>query len=192
MRPVRWPRLTIPLAVALALAAGCGDDDDATPTTTVPAPAVTSAPSATVTTTAADGVTPEGFERVVVRVTGDDGVEREWCFYVAATPAQRQRGLMEVTSLGDAAGMLFRFDADTTGAFYMYRTLLPLTISWYGAGGDFVSTTDMAPCESDDPGACPLYSPAGPYRDAVEVPQGTAPAVGLVPSSRIAATDRAC
>jgi uncharacterized membrane protein (UPF0127 family) len=190
----RW--LAAAIVVALVAAAGCGGGDGGGATTTAPPSPGSSATVATTAeppaTVAPDAVLPVGFERVVVQVVDDAGVEREWCFFLADTPAQRQRGLMEVTSLGDAAGMLFRFGADSSGAFYMYRTLLPLTISWYGADGGFVSTTDMAPCESDDPGACPLYSPDGPYRDALEVLQGTAPEVGAVPGSRIAVTDRAC
>jgi hypothetical protein len=42
----------------------------------------------------------------------------------------------------------------------------------------------MAPC--DDVEGCTVYAPAGPYRYALEVPQGQLAALGVGPGSRLA------
>ena len=42
-----------------------------------------------------------------------DGTTETYCVWLAATsPSERQQGLMKVTSLGGADGMLFRFGAE--------------------------------------------------------------------------------
>ncbi len=59
---------------------------------------------------------------------------------------ERGRGLMGVTDLGDAAGMVFEFDEPIVGSFYMFQTPTPLSIAWFAPGGDHVGSADMAPC----------------------------------------------
>jgi uncharacterized membrane protein (UPF0127 family) len=44
----------------------------------------------------------------------------------------------------------------------------------------------MEPCIGQ--AACPLYSAAGPYRYALEVPKGGLAALGAVPGSRLVLT----
>ena len=46
---------------------------------------------------------------------------------LAATEAQREQGLMHVTSLGGADGMLFRFGREQRTSFWMKDTVLPLS-----------------------------------------------------------------
>jgi uncharacterized protein len=124
-----------------------------------------------------------GFGEVGFTVRKADGLPTttELCALLAATQQQRARGLMTVTDLRGYAGMVFRFPADTTGAFYMRNTPMPLSIAWFRADGTFVSATDMPPCEDRD--GCPTYGPAGPYRYALEVPQGQLPQLGVGPGS---------
>ncbi len=104
-------------------------------------------------------------------VTAADGTVTGCCLLVAANDEQRQRGLMEVTDLGGYQGMVFVWDADTSGGFWMRNTPTPLSIAWFDADGEFVSSADMAPCSATAPD-CPVYPSGGSYRFAVEVFQG--------------------
>src|SRR5919106_5112306 len=124
------------------------------------------------------------FGEVAIAITGADGEVMGWCVLLAALAAQRQRGLMEVTDLGGYAGMLFVWEADESSSFYMRNTPTPLSIGWFEADGDLVSTADMEPCADVD--GCPTYPPAGRYRFALEVPQGRLDDLGIAPGSRLA------
>jgi uncharacterized membrane protein (UPF0127 family) len=120
-----------------------------------------------------------GFGEIAFRVDG--GPLRR--ALLADTPQQHSQGLMNRTDLAGYDGMLFRFSSDTTGAFYMLNTPLPLSIAWFDADGRFVSATDMEPCL--DRTDCPTYSATGPYRYALEVPQGDLPKLDIGPGSRL-------
>ena len=119
-------------------------------------------------------------------ITAEDGTVTACCLMVASTDPQRQRGLMQVTDLGGYAGMVFVWDHDTEGAFWMYNTVTPLSIAWFDADGEFVSSTDMEPCASDDAEECPMYPPEGEYRFALEVFDGDLDELGVGPGSRLA------
>jgi uncharacterized membrane protein (UPF0127 family) len=116
----------------------------------------------------------------------------EWCLLLAATDAQRARGLMQVTdpTLGGYDGMLFRYDADADEGYWMRNTPMPLSIVFVHADGSIVSTADMEPC-ADSPN-CRNYPPAGPYRLAIEVPQGRLPSLGIVAGSTITDEQTTC
>jgi uncharacterized membrane protein (UPF0127 family) len=103
-----------------------------------------------------------------IRLDGD-----ELLVAVADTPPLRQVGLMNVADLGDLDGMLFVFEADSSGGFWMKDTLIPLDIAFFEADGSFVDGFLMEPCTTTD---CPTYRPSGPYRYALEVPAGRMPA----------------
>lgn len=122
---------------------------------------------------------------VAASITAADGTVTGCCLLVAATDQQRRRGLMEVTDLGGYQGMVFVWDHDVDGGFWMRNTPTPLSIAWFDADGAFVSTADMVPCSAtaDD---CPVYPPDGPYRFAVEMFQGDLDALGVGPGSRLA------
>ena len=107
------------------------------------------------------------------------------CALLAETAAQQARGLMERTDLAGYDGMLFRFASDTSSSFYMKDTPLPLSIAFFDAAGQFVSTADMAPCLQQ--ASCPTYGAARPYRYALEVPQGGLPRLGIGPGTRLVA-----
>jgi uncharacterized membrane protein (UPF0127 family) len=88
---------------------------------------------------------------------------------VAASPAERGRGLMHRARVAPGTGMLFVFPDVTTSRFYMLNTLVPLSIAFV-RGGRVVSVAEMAPCRAEP---CRLYPAAGPYTLAVEAPEGT-------------------
>ncbi|MDD9368834.1 MAG: DUF192 domain-containing protein [Acidimicrobiales bacterium] len=125
-------------------------------------------------------------EEVAASITAEDGTVTTCCLMVASTDEQRNRGLMEVTDLGGYDGMVFVWDHDTEGAFWMFNTVTPLSIAWFDAEGAFVSSTDMEPCTSEDDSDCPMYPPEGEYRFALEVFQGDLDDLGVGPGSRLA------
>jgi uncharacterized membrane protein (UPF0127 family) len=133
----------------------------------------------------------DGFGETQVTVTNGSAT-MSWCLLLAATEAQRNRGLMQVTdpTLGGYAGMLFRFDGDSNDQFYMRNTPMPLSIAFVAADGKVISTTDMAPC-ADRPG-CPLYSAAAPYRTAIEVPQGQLQHLGIDTGATVIDNQKEC
>lgn len=137
----------------------------------------------------ADRVPIEGFGEVAFRVSAPDGSVVDGCGHLAATPELRAQGLMGQGSLQGYDAMVFRFDGPSTDGFYMFRTLLPLSIAFVAADGAVVSTTDMDPCPADDASACPTFLADGPYVHAVEVPQGDLPALGIVPGATVAFAD---
>ena len=104
----------------------------------------------------------EGFETSTITV-GD----REMVVAVADTPDKRSQGLMGVTDLGGLDGMLFVFQVDSDGGFWMKDTLIPLDIAFFAVDGTFVDAMTMTPC-TEDP--CPSYRPRGSYRYALEAP----------------------
>ncbi|CAM8661080.1 COG1430 Uncharacterized conserved protein [Acidimicrobiia bacterium] len=135
---------------------------------------------------ASELVAPEGFRAVTLIVTRPDGTVMYLCVWLADSQELRNRGLMRITDpdLGGKAGMVFRFDTDTTAGFWMKDTLLPLSIAWFDGDGDFVSSTSMEPCPADLK-SCPSYPPAGPYRLALETMKGRLTELGLEPGSRV-------
>jgi uncharacterized membrane protein (UPF0127 family) len=105
------------------------------------------------------------------------------CALLADTMPERDRGLMFVRDLAGYDGMVFRWPAETTEAFYMKDTLIPLSVAWFDGYGRFVSSADMAPCPEAT--VCPLFSAAAPYTVAIEVPQGELTRLGIGPGSSL-------
>ena len=176
--------------VAVVLAAGCSSGPEHGTSTSPAFPSSTAVPpSAPIGSSRA--AAPQGFRAVLIEVTKPDGTKTTYCVWLAATEPERERGLMQVTGLGGADGMLFRFGADQSGAFWMKDTVIPLSIAFFRKGGAFVSATDMEPCSPSAPG-CPTYSADAPYADAIEVPKGGLASLGIGPSSRLAVTSTSC
>ena len=130
-----------------------------------------------------DRVPLEGFDELAVTVDPGDGSLLAWCLFAALDPQQRARGLMEVTDLQGYPGMAFVYDEDVQNAFHMRNTPMPLSIAWIKADGSVVTSTDMEPCEDRD--GCRRYRPPGPYRYAIEVPQGDLAELGITESSTV-------
>jgi uncharacterized membrane protein (UPF0127 family) len=120
-----------------------------------------------------------GFNTVEVHITDASGRAHDLCMLAASTSRQQDRGLMQVTdrTLGGYAGMLFAFTQDVSGPFWMRNTPMPLSIAFIDRSGRTVSVADMAPCGAI--GDCPYTYAAGPFRWAVEVPQGRLAGIGL-------------
>jgi uncharacterized membrane protein (UPF0127 family) len=190
----------VAVVLALTLAAGCagspsaGSPSDGTAGRgAAPDPG---APGPTVAATAAPAAGRtrlDGFGEITVTVVGADGRTHTVCLLLADTEELRQRGLMYVTDpeLGGYDGMLFLFEADSDGGFWMRHTRLGLSIAYVRADGATTSTTDMAPCP-DSAVTCPTYPSGGSYRYAVEVPQGRLGDLGLSDRSRMTVGDRGC
>jgi hypothetical protein len=157
------------LALVLMLAA-CGGDDDvsAPPTTTVSQGGTTTTEESPPTSTEEeDGEGGSETGPVVLIETAADAVEVP--VEVADSPGEREVGLMHRESLPADAGMVFLFEEDNGGGFWMKNTLIPLSIAFADAEGTIVSILDMDPCEADP---CEIYDPGVPYRSALEVNQG--------------------
>ncbi|MFN3750915.1 MAG: DUF192 domain-containing protein [Thiobacillus sp.] len=98
---------------------------------------------------------------------------------VAATPAERARGLMARTRLPADGGMLFVFETPGRHCFWMHNTPLPLSIAFIDAAGRIVSVADMAPHSET------LHCPPADVRYALEVTQGGFAARGIVSGARV-------
>jgi uncharacterized membrane protein (UPF0127 family) len=98
---------------------------------------------------------------------------------VAATPQQRERGLMGRTRLAVNGGMLFVFERAAQYCFWMRNTPLPLSIAFVDASGRIASLADMQPYSND------LHCPATAVRYALEVPQGEFRQLGIAAGAQI-------
>lgn len=85
---------------------------------------------------------------------------------VAATPEQRQIGLMFRTQMPVHEGMLFVFEAPMPQCFWMKNTPLPLSIAFLADDGSIVNIADMKPFSEDS------HCSAKPVRFALEMNQG--------------------
>ena len=93
---------------------------------------------------------------------------------VATDPDRRAMGLMEREDLPPEHGMIFVYPTvqDTAGAFYMYRTLIPLDIAFLDEEGRIVRIRAMEPCRSPNPRLCPRYAAGAQFKAALEVNRG--------------------
>ena len=142
----------------------CGDGGVEPSSVPATAGSSTVPPSSTATVVVDRGDVADDFALAEITVAGED-----WLVAVARTPPQRAQGLMSVTDLGDLDGMLFVFEGTSGGGFWMKDTLLPLEVAFFSAGGILVDVLAMVPCEEDP---CPVYTPSGSYRFALEALPG--------------------
>lgn len=85
---------------------------------------------------------------------------------IAATPSDRQQGLMFRASMPANHGMLFVFDEVAGHCFWMRNTPLPLTIGFIDEAGALINTVDMAPFSEAS------HCPSKPAKYALEMNQG--------------------
>ena len=105
---------------------------------------------------------------------------------IAETDAQRERGLMYRTRMPEDAGMIFIYPAEQPdGAFWMYNTLIPLSIAYADSAGVIVNVLEMEPCESDFASLCDNYPAGAPFQYALEANQGYFMQHGIRPGDRI-------
>ena len=126
----------------------------------------------------------EGTLRVVVVTPGSRRSPAEHCSLVAATDAQKGRGLMTRRDLGGYASMVFPYDADVDARFYNRNVPMALTVAFFDGAGRWLGSDDLEPCP--DMEGCPTIGAPAPFRYAVEVEKGGLDALGLGPGSQIA------
>jgi hypothetical protein len=114
-------------------------------------------------------------ERGTVFIRTDGGTVRV-AVEIADEPGERRTGLMFRQRLAAGAGMLFVFERDTSGGFWMKNTRIPLSIAFVDRRGVIRRILDMAPCTQDP---CRVYRPGVTYRTALEVNRGAFRRLGV-------------
>ena len=132
------------------------------------------------------------FGTIVVDIVTGTGQVLNLCLLHADDAAERSRGLMEVSDLEGYDGMLFSNETSVENQFIMVNTVMPLSITWWQDGGAFRSATDMTPCTEADPADCARYPSGGPYRYAIEVPQGALATAGIDETASLRVGGEAC
>lgn len=99
---------------------------------------------------------------------------------VATTPQQRERGLMQRTSLPANGGMLFVFEQPGRHCFWMRNTPLPLSIAFADTSGRIINLADMQPLTDT------FHCASADARYALEVSQGGFQRRSIVPGNQIA------
>ena len=85
---------------------------------------------------------------------------------VAATPQQRQTGLMHRREMPQHEGMLFVFEQPAVQCFWMKNTLIPLTAAFIADDGTIVNLVDMKPLDEAS------HCSQAPVRYVLEMNQG--------------------
>ncbi len=119
-------------------------------------------------------------DRGPVAVIRGPGAAVEVSLEVAATPAERERGLMYRTSLAEGRGMLFVFDADGNQSFWMKNTLIPLDMLFIARDGTVAGIhANATPLSTAD------IAVGMPSRYVLEVPGGWAARHGISAGARV-------
>jgi uncharacterized membrane protein (UPF0127 family) len=94
---------------------------------------------------------------------------------LARTNQEHELGLGYRPELPPDSGMLFIYQAQSTESYWMYHTLIPLSIAWIDRDGTIVDIQDMPVLNDPDDrqeAGLHVYSPAAPYWYALEVNEG--------------------
>ncbi len=119
-------------------------------------------------------------DRGPVAVIRGPGAAVEVSLEVAATPAERERGLMYRRSLAEGRGMLFVFDADGNQSFWMKNTLIPLDLLFIARDGTVVGIHANA-----TPLSTANIAVGKPSRYVLEVPGGWAARHGIAAGAQV-------
>lgn len=88
----------------------------------------------------------------------------------ARTSREREVGLMYRESLCENCGMVFTFDSDVSGGFWMRNCEISLDLIFIDSDGSIVDIKEeFEPCREDP---CPVYRPGINYRYVLEVNGG--------------------
>lgn len=98
---------------------------------------------------------------------------------VAATDANRARGLMFRKELAPNHGMLFVFEQAAVQCFWMRNTLLPLSIAFILDDGTITNIADMAPMTENS------HCSTAPVRYTLEMEQGWFAKRGITAGKKI-------
>ncbi|HET7731527.1 MAG TPA: DUF192 domain-containing protein [Usitatibacter sp.] len=104
---------------------------------------------------------------------------------VAATDAQREKGLMFREKMGANDGMLFVFDEPAYHAMWMKNTPLPLSVAFVDREGVILNILDMEPHTLD------AHASAGPSIYAIETNKGWFASRGIKAGERVTGLPRA-
>ena len=99
---------------------------------------------------------------------------------IANRSDQHRRGLMFRQSMDELAGMLFVFQGDRTGGFWMRNTLIPLDIAYLGADGTVLEIVHGVPLSLEN------LTSSQPYRYTLEVNGGWFERQGFGVGDRVA------
>ena len=111
------------------------------------------------------GLRAESPQTQLPRITLQAGIH-QLDVQVAATPGQRQTGLMFRPSMPQHEGMLFVFDEPSVQCFWMKNTLIPLTAAFLDDQGTIVNLVDMKPLDTSS------HCSKKPVRFVLETNQG--------------------
>jgi uncharacterized membrane protein (UPF0127 family) len=98
---------------------------------------------------------------------------------VAATPQQREIGLMFRKEMPQQEGMIFVFEQPGTQCFWMKNTLIPLTAAFVADDGTIVNLEDMKPQTTDS------HCSDKPVRYVLEMNQGWFARKGVKAGARL-------
>ena len=98
---------------------------------------------------------------------------------VAATPEQRQIGLMFRKDMPQHEGMIFAFEQPAQQCFWMKNTLLPLSAAFIADDGTIVNIEDMKPLVLDS------HCSAKPVRYVLEMNKGWFAKKGIKAGSKL-------
>ena len=101
---------------------------------------------------------------------------------VAASPQERQTGLMHRKEMPQQEGMLFVFPNANTQCFWMKNTLLPLTAAFVADDGIIVNLADMKPLSEES------HCSTKPVRYVLEMNQGWFAKKGIKAGSKLGGT----
>jgi uncharacterized membrane protein (UPF0127 family) len=104
---------------------------------------------------------------------------------IAKTDATRQRGLMKRDSMPADSGMIFVFEKEHSGGFWMKNTRIPLDIIFVDAGGTVLAVKQMKPYDLKS-----TTSPK-PYKWAIELNKGAAESAGVKVGDQVTIADAA-
>jgi uncharacterized protein len=128
--------------------------------------------------TAASGAFAQ--ERSTLEIVTKNGVH-VFSVELAATDAERQKGLMFRKELPEGQGMLFDFKQDQDVSMWMRNTLIPLDMLFINADGRIRRIA-----ENTEPMSERTIPSGGPVRAVLEVIGGTAKKLGIAPGDRVA------
>jgi uncharacterized protein len=124
--------------------------------------------------------TARAAQPVPLVITTANGQDRVFQVEVAATPDQRERGLMQRQAMALNAGMLFVFDRDAPVAFWMKNTLISLDMLFVRSDGSIAHIHERA---------IPLDETAIPSRGSIryvlEINGGLARTLGIRPGDHV-------
>ena len=106
---------------------------------------------------------------------------------IAATSAERSRGLSGRESLPNSSGMLFVYESARTPSFWMKDMLIPLDFVWIGEECSVVDLhTDIPPpAPGTSTGSLPTYRPGSPVRYVLEINAGEVDELGIEVGDRV-------